>query len=157
MSLLRKARTTTNNQFIVNTITDGDQREPAVAVNQQGEIMIVWSSELQNVTGLVVLGRTFSIDGSALVSQDFRIATALERHVGLQKDWRGHAKIDFTLLQNNLSQITQTAKQEYDQRQTAYRKSTTASLPGLTLASGNDVEMAIIDENPLMSKASPRS
>ena len=109
-------------------------------------------SELQQ-KGLDLQGAYFG--ELPLVSQ--AIATALEKHVGLQKDWRGRATIDFMLLQNNLSQIAQTAKQEYDQRQTAYRKSTASSVPGLTIASAGDVEMAIVSGNPLMSKASPRS
>jgi len=58
--------------FRVNTFTTGNQREPAVATNAQGDFLVVWHSAAQDGSGEGVYGQRFSAAGVAL-GAEFRV------------------------------------------------------------------------------------
>jgi hypothetical protein len=53
-------------EFQVNLVTTGDQREPAVAVNDSGGFTVVWESALSYGSPDVVVGRRFDATGQPL-------------------------------------------------------------------------------------------
>lgn len=53
-------------EFQVNLVTTGDQREPAVAVDDSGEFTVVWESALSAGSQDVVVGRRFDATGQPL-------------------------------------------------------------------------------------------
>lgn len=53
-------------EFQVNLVTTGDQREPAVAVDDSGEFTVVWESAFSTGSPDVVVGRRFDATGQPL-------------------------------------------------------------------------------------------
>ena len=62
-------------EFRVNTFTTGDQFDPAVAVDKSGMMLVVWTSDGQDGSGLGVFGQRFAGFGPAL-GTEFRLNTA---------------------------------------------------------------------------------
>jgi hypothetical protein len=61
-------------EFQVNTFTTGTQYQPAVAMDQAGNFVVVWSSQGQEGAGAEVYGQRFSSSGVPLGSE-FRVNT----------------------------------------------------------------------------------
>lgn len=66
-------------EFQVNLVTTGDQREPAVVVNDSGEFTVVWESASSYGSPDVVVGRRFDATGQPL-GGEFEIG---------EGDWQG--------------------------------------------------------------------
>lgn len=49
----------------VNATTDGDQRNPAVAMAADGRVVVVWQSQGQDGSGWGIYGRAYAADGTA--------------------------------------------------------------------------------------------
>ena len=50
-------------EFLVNTITNGDQRDPAIAALTDGGFVVTWTREFSS-DDLDIRGRAFDADGS---------------------------------------------------------------------------------------------
>jgi hypothetical protein len=61
-------------EFRVNTFTTGNQFASAVASDITGNVMVVWTSELQDGSGLGIFGQTFSSNGVPS-SAEFRVSS----------------------------------------------------------------------------------
>jgi hypothetical protein len=59
----------------VNVVTTGQQQEPAVAVDADGDYVVAWESDLQDGSGFGVFARRYNSSGVAL-SGEFRVNTA---------------------------------------------------------------------------------
>jgi hypothetical protein len=64
-------------EFRVNSTTDGDQKEPAAAIDASGNFVVTWSSYDQDGEGWGVYAQLVSADGLAL-GTEFRVNTATE-------------------------------------------------------------------------------
>lgn len=62
------------NEFHVNTTVSGDQRFSSVAVDADGDFVIVWSSQLQDGSGLGIYGQRYDSAGTAQ-GGEFRVNT----------------------------------------------------------------------------------
>lgn len=54
----------TGEDFLVNTYTNGDQRDPAVAMSENGNFVTVWQSDDQDGSGWGIFGRAEQLVGS---------------------------------------------------------------------------------------------
>jgi len=61
-------------EFRVNTFTTGNQSAPAAASDITGNVMIVWSSDLQDGSGLGIFGQRFSSQGTPS-GPEFRVSS----------------------------------------------------------------------------------
>jgi hypothetical protein len=52
-------------EVLVNTYTSGNQNNPAVAMNAQGEFVVTWDSSGQDGSGIGTFGQVFNADGTA--------------------------------------------------------------------------------------------
>ncbi len=63
-------------EILVNTITEGDQRNPSVAMDADGDFVVVWESENSSLDGSYdIYARRFSSVGEALDSEEFLVNT----------------------------------------------------------------------------------
>ncbi len=63
-------------EILVNTVTSGNQRNPAVAIDADGDLVVVWESEAASVDGSYdVFARRFSSVGVPRDSVEFRVNT----------------------------------------------------------------------------------
>lgn len=53
-------------EFRVNAITTGEQRNPAVAMNANGDFVVAWEDALADGSGFGITARTYLADGTAL-------------------------------------------------------------------------------------------
>jgi len=60
--------------FIVNTTTNGDQNEPAVAIDGSGDALVVWQTD--HTGDLEIRGRSFNAAGSA-IGNEFAVNTTI--------------------------------------------------------------------------------
>ncbi len=66
-------------EILVNTITIGDQTNPAVAIDADGDLVVVWQSENSSVDGSYdVYARRFSSVGTPLDDVEFRVNTTTQ-------------------------------------------------------------------------------
>jgi predicted Zn-dependent protease len=68
-------------EFQVNTTTQGDQLDPAVAMNPSGGFVIAWTSNGQDGAGGGVYGQRFAADGTRL-GGEFRVNTTTKGDQG---------------------------------------------------------------------------
>ena len=61
-------------EFIVNTYTSGSQNFPQMAVDADGDFVVVWQSYLQDSSSLGIFGRRFDSAGAALANE-FQVNT----------------------------------------------------------------------------------
>ena len=62
-------------EILVNTVTQGDQRNPSIAMDADGDLVVVWESKGDNVDGSWgIFGRRFNSVGTPLGDQ-FRVNT----------------------------------------------------------------------------------
>jgi hypothetical protein len=59
-------------EFLINTVTSGNQRDPQVTVLSDGRFVVVWEDATQDQ----IRARVFSAEGVAL-GNDFQVGTAL--------------------------------------------------------------------------------
>ncbi|MCU0527027.1 MAG: hypothetical protein MUF72_19650 [Elainella sp. Prado103] len=59
-------------EFLVNTITSGDQFTPAVAIDSGGNFVVVWTSEGRGFSGEDVYGQRFDAN-TGLIGSEFKI------------------------------------------------------------------------------------
>jgi hypothetical protein len=59
----------------VNTVTTNNQGDPAVAMNADGDFVVVWQSGLQDGDGYGIFARRFDAAGSPLDSPEFQVNT----------------------------------------------------------------------------------
>lgn len=86
----------------VNTTIDGDQANPAVASDAEGNFIVVWQSDDQDGNGRAVIGRRFDKFGNALGSE-FQANTFTDGHQdnpGVGSDANGN----FTVVWESLGQ-----------------------------------------------------
>ena len=68
-------------EFLVNTYTAGTQQRASVAMNEQGNFVVVWSSSSQDGSGTGIFGQRFNADGTREGSE-FQVNT----HTDLDQD-----------------------------------------------------------------------
>lgn len=61
-------------EFRINTQTDNDQTDPTVAMNSQGEFVVVWVSEGQNNGGRGIFGQRYNNAGGT-IGAEFQVNT----------------------------------------------------------------------------------
>jgi hypothetical protein len=61
-------------EFLVNTFTAGNQSAPAAIMDISGNFMVVWSSELQDGSGLGLFGQRYASSGTP-AGTEFRVNT----------------------------------------------------------------------------------
>lgn len=66
-------------QFLVNTITGGDQRYSRVGADLLGNFVIVWTSTVQDLSGPNIAARRFAADGTPLDTDEFRVNQTADR------------------------------------------------------------------------------
>ena len=68
-------------EFRVNTSTDFDQRDPAIAMDQNGRFVITWASQAStNLSDIDIFARTFNASG-APIGSNFQVNTSTDdRH-----------------------------------------------------------------------------
>jgi hypothetical protein len=90
-------------EFPVNSITTGGQTQPAVAVDSQGNFVVVWAGD-DGGYGYHVRGRRFSSAG-ALLGAEFRVnsATTGQRNPAVASDAAGNLVIVWQELVSGLS------------------------------------------------------
>ena len=59
-------------EFLVNTVTTNDQRFPRIAMNADGDFVIVWESNLQDGSGRGIYAQRYTADGNTTGSE-FRV------------------------------------------------------------------------------------
>ncbi|MBX7106555.1 MAG: hypothetical protein K1X57_20940 [Gemmataceae bacterium] len=81
--------------FLVNSTTDGNQRFPAVAIDSDGEAIVVWDSNQAGENGYGVFGQRYTATGNKL-GTSFRIntfSTATQRAPSVAVDATGNTLI----------------------------------------------------------------
>lgn len=64
--------TPTGPAFAVNTTVAGDQSTPAIAMDDEGEFVVVWRSDGQDAEYGAIIGRRFAADGTP-ISNEFQV------------------------------------------------------------------------------------
>ncbi len=85
-------------EFLVNTTTAGDQTEPTVAMDLNGNFVIAWNSAGQDGSGGGIFARSYSVNGTAL-SGEFQVnSTSVgdQTAPAVSRDSAGHTVITWT-------------------------------------------------------------
>jgi hypothetical protein len=67
-------------EFRVNTFTQGEQSQPAVAMDDNGDFVVVWDTTVPLATAHVVYGRRFRADGTPRDVEQFAVETMSSVH-----------------------------------------------------------------------------
>ena len=62
-------------EFPVNTLTDGNQRNPSVAMDEDGNFVVAWDDHVSDGSGKGVYARRFNALGEWLDEEEFRVNT----------------------------------------------------------------------------------
>ena len=96
--------TTNGSEFQVNTVTENDQRFPAVAVTEDGRSSIVWMEDEEDGSGWTVKCRIYN-SSHASVTSAFSIRTSSngqQRWPDVHMDASGNSIITWTQVSNDL-------------------------------------------------------
>lgn len=64
-------------EFRINTYTKDDQSTPAIAMNAQGDFVVVWESDRQDGSGVGIFGQRYNNSGQT-VGSEFQVNTGTE-------------------------------------------------------------------------------
>jgi len=136
------------NEFLVNTTVEGDQWRPAVAIDADGEFVVVWQSDEQDPDGSAgIYARRFSSIGEPL-GGEFRVNTNYtndQYHPALAMDDDGNFTVVWGTAGQTLSYFNDIMGQMFNRdgdRVGSEFRVNTVNVPGVVPAPGGGNEVA---------------